>query len=368
MDICDVSVKVVQLGISKNEFLVQGLSDVNIPPDTVTGDTIKNPQVLADAIRKAISQPKFGGFSNPYVVASIPETKSFVRVIQMPAMTEEEAREAVPWEAEAYIPLPIGQVYLDWVILENNRSVFSPSVPAAQASEQEKAGVKMTVLIMASPKDYVDDLVRVLKLAKLKPVALEVESQATARSLIAGGKAESTLIVDIDSMRTSLIINDRGTLQFTSSLPVAGNSFTDSIAKALTLNVADAETMKREYGLGDDAKGKLIKKALAPVLNNLVGEIRNTIRFYEEHVESGKISRLLLAGGGSKLKHLPSYLADRFEMPDKSEMVLRSLPGMKIELGNPWVKVLEKGKAPPLSREDSLGYSTAIGLALRDLV
>ncbi|TSA44714.1 hypothetical protein D4R52_03790, partial [bacterium] len=113
LDICDVSVKVVQLGISKNEFLVQGLSDVNIPPDTVTGDTIKNPQVLADAIRKAISQPKFGGFSNPYVVASIPETKSFVRVIQMPAMTEEEAREAVPWEAEAYIPLPIGQVYLD---------------------------------------------------------------------------------------------------------------------------------------------------------------------------------------------------------------------------------------------------------------
>lgn len=360
LDISDVSLKVIQFASQGGKFGIAGFSDKAFSKDVLQGDKIKNPQLLIEVIKAALAAPKFGRFSGRNVVASIPETKSFVRVIQMPAMSEEEAAEAVPWEAEAYIPLPISQVYLDWVILDG--------LPASGSAKKVlQNGAKMTVLITASPKDYINDLVSVLKAADLKPLALEVESQATARSLVAQ-KNEIVLIADIDTVRTSLIVVDKGTLQFTSSLPVAGDLFTEKIAKSLELSTADAENLKREVGIEDDKKRGLVKKALLPVLNNLVEEIKNTIRFYEEHAEAEeKIERLLLSGGSSKLKHLPSFLHDRLTHQEDESHQLRSLPGIKVELGNPWVNVLRKGQTPPLSREDSLSYGTAIGLALREI-
>lgn len=330
--------------------MVQAYSTIDIPKDVLAGDTVKDPKILVRIIRQVIGKPKYGKITTDMVIASIPETKSFVRVISMPTMTEEEAAEAIPWEAEAYIPMPISQVYLDWLIL-------GPSL-----TEKDK----MKVLITAAPRDYVDDYTNILKEAGLKPLALEVESQATARSL-APKASETVMIVDIDTVRTSLIIYERDTLQFTSSIPIAGNVFTESIAKALTISFVEAEKVKREYGLDESYNKGVIRRALAPALSNLVTEIQNTIRFYEEHAASptDKINRLLLAGGSSKLKHLPSYLQEKF-LKVAAESTLRSLPQFAVELGNPWIRVIQAGQTPPLSREDSLGYATAIGLALRE--
>ena len=358
LDVSDISLKLVQFGPRRQ---VAAYTDAPIPKDAVTADIIKDPKGLIAAIRAAVAKPKFGRVTGPYVVASIPETKSFVRVIQMPKMTEEEAREAVPFEAEQYIPMPVGAVYLDWVILGGGDK--------GNRGDMGDQG-KMTVLITAAPKEYVDDYVAILKEAGLKPLALEVESQATARSLVSDAHArESVLIADIDTVRTSLIIYDKGVLEFTSSLPIAGNAFTEAIAKAQTLDTATAEKMKREVGLGEPINGQATekrsspihrqstdaRKALLPVLNSLVDEIKNTVHFHEEHAAS-KITRLLLAGGSSKLLHLPSFLQEKLQDT-----------GIKVELGNPWNKVLPRGATPPLSREDSLSYATAIGIALREL-
>ncbi len=351
LDISEVSLKLLQLANSgSHNHQVAGYTEITVQKDALSGDRIRDPETLVQAIKRAISSPKFGRITTSYVVASIPETKSFVRVIQMPKMAEEEMDEAVAWEAEAYIPLPVGQVYLDWVILDPNRP-----------------DGKMTVLITASPKEYVDDLVNVIKAAGLAPLALEVESQATARSLISRTD-ETVLIMDISTVRTSLIIYGQGALQFTSSLPVAGVVFTDSISKTLGIDFDQAEKLKIQYGLEAVGEGSKIKKALLPVLNTLLSEIKNTIRFYEEHSgETSKIHRLFLTGGSSKLKHLPSFLFDRLTRQDENDHALRSIPGLKVELGNPWVNVLKKGEVPPLSREESLSFATVIGLALREI-
>lgn len=359
LDISDISLKLMQLSGKSSKFEVEAYSDLPLPKEVMSGDKISNPAVLIQSIKEIIRVPKFGKVTTPRVVASLPETKCFVRVIQMPAVSEAEAKEAIPWEAEAYIPLPISQVYLDWLILN----------PTEKAGDENK----MTVLITAAPKDYIDDLAGILRAAGLVAVALEAESQATARSIVAKNTDETVLIADINTIRTSLIIYDRGVLQFTSSLPIAGNMMTESIAKTLSVSFEEAEKLKRQIGVGEpgggtDAKiaGK-VRRAILPIVDNLVEEMRNTIRFYEEHSPAGgKITKLLLVGGSSKLKHLPSFLHDEFTHGPALEHALRSLPGMKVELGNPWINVLDKGQTPPMSRENSLSYATAIGLAMRE--
>jgi type IV pilus assembly protein PilM len=55
-------------------------------------------------------------------------------------MSESEISTAVPVEAESFIPLPIEQVYLDWQILGRKED-------------------KQEILIIASPKEFVDKYV-----------------------------------------------------------------------------------------------------------------------------------------------------------------------------------------------------------------
>lgn len=346
LDISDISLKLMQFEKRGTAYVPAAWSDEAIPKGIVTADKVQDQDALVKIIGKSLASPKFGRLTTNHVVASIPESKSFVRIIHLPKMSEEEAAEAIPWEAEAYIPMPIGQVYLDWVILG------------------EAAG-KMTVSITAAPRDFVDAQVTLLKKAGLKPVALEAESQATARSLVAR-EDEAVMIADINTMRTSLIICNKGVLEFTSSIPIAGDSFTDSIAQALGLDFEAAESLKRQCGLDAVAERGRVRKALIPVVSNLIQEIMNTIRFHEEHSpDAAPISRLLLAGGSAKLRHLPSYLQGELAAAVEGGHPLKSVPNMKVELGNPWVKIIKKGQIPPISREDSLSFATAIGLALR---
>lgn len=304
---------------------------------------ITNEEKLADQIKRAISAA--GKITSKYVVASVPEAKSFVRILKLPKLSEQEIEGAIPWELEQDIPVPVDQVYLDWQIISD-------------------AADKLEVLVVATPKDYVDILISSLKLAGLKPTALELESQATARALISSADANSAiLILDIASLLTSFIIIDQGVLQYTSSIPIGGNALTESIARNLGLRPADAEKMKRELGLLADAKQGNIRAAMLPILDNIIDEIKNVARFHEEHSTAKKpISRVILAGGGSRLLGIVDYISARLNLG-------AARPIGRVTLGDPWINVLghTDEEHAPLSREQALGFATVTGLALRGM-
>jgi type IV pilus assembly protein PilM len=337
-DLSDVSVKVMQLEKSGNSFKVLAYADHNLPKGVVVNDIIMNETMLINHIKTMLGSLEFGKIHGNQIIASIPESKAFVRVLQIPKMTEEQAVSAVPFEAEQYIPIPLDQAYLDWQII----------------GEKDD---KLDVLVTASPKDYIDAFLRILKSAGLNPVSFEVESAACARALISPElKTKNILLLDMDTYRTSLIVVEKGNLQFTSSVPIAGDAFTQSIARALSISGEEAEKVKREIGLDDAKESQAVKAALVSVVDNLVTEIRNIIKFHDEH-STEKIQQIVLCGGSSKLLHVPEYIAQQ----------LADLNTIEVVLGNPWVNLFnaENKLAPPLGTEDSLSYTTVIGLAMR---
>lgn len=350
LELSESSLRVMQLRHTRDGIFPSSFSQVPTPKGIVSEGKIINPEKAGELIRETLKKPMYGQIETPYVVLSVPESKSFVRVISVLRMSDEEAKEAVPLEAEQYIPMSAEQVYLDFQI-----------VPGRIAKDPEK----MKVVICATPKDLIEGYVNAAKLAKLRPVAVEVESQAVVRSLI-DFKAPSkpTLILDIGSLGTNLIIFDQGALQFTSSLPVGGNSFTGQISQSLTVSAEEAEKLKRQFGLVSSRDGGRIKKLLSPVLNSLTEAVKNTMNFYFEHSDGNrKIALMLLSGGGSQVKGLTEFLQAELKFgQDKS-------PAPAVGMGDPWINVLSRPlkKIPPISKTDSLSFSTVIGLALRGL-
>jgi type IV pilus assembly protein PilM len=214
---------------------------------------------------------------------------------------------------------------------------------------------KMEVLIIASPKEFVDKYLAALEKIGLKLVAVEVESQSVVRSLIKPGDTENILIADLDAYKTALIMVEKGNLQFTSSIPLAGNSFTDKISQALTIPTAKAEAIKKEFGIANTPDYPNLKTYLLPVVNDLAAEIKNILKFHYDHSEQ-RITRLILSGGSAKLKHLDELLPP----------LLAEFSDLRVEIANPLVN-LENLQNQDLSAYEALSFTTAIGLAMRDL-
>lgn len=336
LDVTGSSFKLFQLKKDGKEIRVSGYSDVVLPKALVVNDAIVDSKTFGYLLKQALLRPQFGKLEGASVIASVPESKSFVRVIQIPLMSEGETETAVPVEAESFIPLPIDQVYLDWQQL------------AVKEDKQE-------VLIIASPKEFVDKYLQILEDAGLSVIALEVESQSCQRALIDFNAKPTCLIVDLDAFRTSLIMVEEGKLQFTSSIPIAGNSFTESLARFSGISSAKAEAIKRKVGLMNTPEYPNIRTALLPVVATLVAEIKNILKFHSEH-SVHKVEKIVLVGGSAKLKGLTEALKTDFA-PE----------GIEVDFGNPWVN-LPQVKNPPFEIYDSLSYTTAIGLAMRGIM
>lgn len=342
LDISDFSIKLTQLEKKRKGFELISFNRTQIPKGIIKEGEIQKEKEVIELIKKTVAGAKGEKIRTPYAVCSLPEQHGFVKIIQLPKMKLAEVKEAVKWETEANIPLSLEEVYLDWRIVSSSTNLSH-----------------LDILINAAPKNLVEGYLGALKAADLEPVVFEIESVATARSLIKDGFApKPVLIIDLGFNRTSFLIFVGHSLRFTSSMPISNQKMIDEIAKKLRVSQEEAKSLKFKFGLDKEKKQSKVFNALLPSLAKLVDQIKDYLVFYREHAHKldgyrGDISKIILCGGGAYLKGLHQYLSERLKTP--------------VNLGNPWINILPKGerKIPGIPYKESLAYSTALGLALR---
>lgn len=336
LDISDLSLKIIKLG-KRGKFLdLVSFGETRMKLGIIEKGEIKNEKALIENIKKATKAVQGEKLKTKYVIASLPEEEAFLQVIHLPMMKEEEVKKAVYFEAENYIPMPIEKVYLD-----------------SQIISRDPKTNRLNVLIAALPKTTIDQYIVSLKKAGLKPLALEIECLAIARALIKGGESAKPLfLIDLGENRTSFSIFLDNSLRFTASRQISSKKFTEAIAKDLNLNFKKADTMKLKYGIDDTQQGKKIAKALSPVLSDLITQTKKHLNYCERQYNQ-QIGRILLCGGGVNLRGFVDLFSKQLKVP--------------VELGNPWINILpdQLKETEKLSHQESLRYTTALGLALR---
>ncbi|MDP4008847.1 MAG: type IV pilus assembly protein PilM [bacterium] len=354
LDISDLSIKIIDLTNhtpllslygNKKETRISVYGELRIKQGIVEKGEIKKQADLQEGIRRAVSSLSGTALNKRHVVASLPEERAFVQVIQLPRMSKQEAMSAVPFEAENYIPYALDSVYIDFEIL--------PTLPNAD---------HIDVLLCALPREIVDPYVEAIRGAGFTPLALEIESLSFSRALMRGSVSPvPVLIMDLGETRTGIAVFSDSSLRFTSSVPVSGAELTEAIMRSLGVEQSQAEALKLSHGLsrasGEDSG---VLQALIPPMTNLVEQTKKYMNFYESHEEhrhvslkkETKIGKVILCGGGASMKGIIPFLAKELSI--------------EVEKGNPWVNTpLFRGTLPPLALPDALRYTTAIGLALR---
>ncbi|HEX3100070.1 MAG TPA: type IV pilus assembly protein PilM [Patescibacteria group bacterium] len=327
------AIKALQFERKRGRTSLRGYVNAALPKGLMTNDAFTDKHKLADFIKLTLASPQQGSFNTNRVVVCVPESKSFIRVMEMPLVDEAKAENAIMFEAEAYIPMPMDQVYFDWQIIS-------------------KSAKTMSVLVIASPKEYVDTITQLIEDAGLKLCAVEVEAQSVTRALVPQAVDEPVLLVDMDAFKTAMIIVENNVLQFTSSVPVAGDVFTEKLAQTLAIKPEEAEKLKREVGLANTVKYPELKSALMPGVTDMAAEIKNVLKFHYDHSES-HVNQILLTGGGAKLQHIGEVLP----------ALLEQYAPLTVTVANP-LEHLPNLEHSPLTPYEALSFTTAIGLAM----
>lgn len=350
LDINDLSLKIVKLKKKHRGFVLTSFNEAKMAHGIIEDGVIKKEDALSKIIKYSYNSVKGKKLKTKYVIASLPEEKSFLQVIQMPKMTEEELKIAVPFEAENYIPMPISEVYLDFQVISPIKDYFD----------------HLEVLIVAMPKKIVDSYVSCIKKAGLVPIILEAESEAIARALVKNETNSSLLIlIDFGENNTNFIVFSGCSVRFTCSIPVSSRLLTEAISRSLRIDFHEAERLKMEYGLvgrkssaSSSIHAERVPQIITPILDDLISQIKKYLNFYRDHssyeylLPDRKTEKILICGGGAELKGLAGFMSKKLDTT--------------VEMADPLINFLSK-KPRSAIKKGLLSFTTAIGLALRQI-
>lgn len=348
LDLGSGYIKIAQL-----KETTKGLNLVNIgllptPKGAIENAKIVNPEDISEAIRTLLRMFSFIG---KRVVASVSGQLVTVRTLTVDKLPETELNEVVKWEIQKILPYKLDEASIDYQILG--------VVP-------ETEGKKLSIIAAAASLDIINSIVSAIKLAKLEPVAIEIESFAELRLLdyTYSDKYSKNIILLVNSgySFTSINIIENGILRFTRVIPFGGKSLIRVIQDTLKINEKDAETYLvtacdlnlEKYSKDSDTFR--ITESILPIIEEFALEIRRSITYYQGLPDfSGKDFLVILGGGTSKIKGLNDYINSYL----KVESILDDLLIKGVEF-NP------KLFTEDYLREMSPFFTVAVGLSMRE--
>ncbi|MCX6785971.1 MAG: type IV pilus assembly protein PilM [Candidatus Komeilibacteria bacterium] len=332
LDISENYLRLVELKKIGAKIYCSAYNSLKMEPGIIAdGQFVKKTEAV-HLLKKLIQTDQGQKIFTRYAVASLPEPKTFIKVIDIVYAKVQNIVDEVIEESKKHIPYTLDKVYLDWQPLWQ--------------------GDKTKVIIGVCPKEVVENYQQVLAQAAIMPVVLEIEAMAIARSLFPLRKtlAEPIMVIDLGASRTGLFVYEKDYIPFSLSLKTSSNDLTKCLAAKLKLTADQAEEIKKKIGLDATLADGGLKKVLDRPLSALAEQIKEAKYFYYEHFNSAsKIAKVYLTGGGSNLKNLAPFLAEKINLPVERANPLLNLTAGKINL--------------PVSEIQS--YTTAIGLALR---
>lgn len=282
---------------------------------------------IAKAIRGILEEI---GSKERKAIFSLSDFSSFFTTFELPLMKEKELADAVRFEARRHVPLPLSEVVLDWQLIGNK-------------SKESKAH---RILLVAVPKEIITHYEEIARFSQLQLVGLEAEVFGNIRAYLKD-EASPVVLIDIGAQTTTVSIVQQNTLRLSHTIDTGGNSFTERIAKALSVDYKKAEEEKMNKGI-HIVSGDV--RILVPIADLILSEIRKIIDAFGRQ-ESGEIKKIVLSGGSAFLPGLREYVERQIEK--------------KTEITAPFSNILY----PPILEEHLLemgpSYAVAVGSALR---
>lgn len=296
LDIGSHTVKVVELELQSNKTYKLTNWGISQPlAEAIVDGEIMDRQLVTDAISNLMESR---GIKAKNVVAAVSGRAVIVKKITMNKLSQDDAKQAIYWEAEQHVPYDINDVSLDFNIL-------------GDAPNDDK---QMQVLLVAAKKDMVMSFSDLIRESGLQPTVVDVDSFAAQNAIEANydfAPEEVVAILNIGSEMTNINIVQAGVPYFTKDLQVGGSTFTEAAQRKFNLSQAEAAAAVR----GESGSGLEVSAVIEQACEGIATALERAQAYLRTAGEAGNISRILLCGGSAMTPGVLEFLQRRFQAP-----------------------------------------------------
>lgn len=353
VDIGSSSIKVVEIKKKGGRAVLETYGAIALGPyaDLEAGHVTNLPvETIALALKEVLKQ---SGVTGTNLAMAIPVQSSLIFTIELPSqISEAEMSNVIPMEARKYIPVPMTEVSIDYFVLpEKEPSFVEMNTESENQNSPQPVGEKKNILVVATQNESVAKYRSIVSQCNLSASFLEIEIFSSIRANFEH-ELSPVLLMDFGASRTKLSIVEFGMVKNYHTIDRGGADITNSISKSLSISFAEAEKMKRDFGLFENPTEKSLADIIRLHVDYIFSETNSVLLGYEKKYNR-TISKVIFTGGGSLLKGLKEVAENNFQAG--------------IEIGHPFSKVSAPSFLEKVLLTMGPEFAVAIGSALRKL-
>src|SRR5579859_1159624 len=236
LEIGSHNVRAAELTVRGGEPTLQRFAQVQLPPGAVADGEVVDATAVGGALKQLWAE---GKFSHRRVVVGVSSQRATVRQADVQAMTDDDLRSALKFEAQDLIPIPVEEALLDFSVIDHHLPDSNPSEPP-----------KMRILLAAAQRDMVNGHLGALKVAGLRPVAVDPVALALLRAIpvaeptgASSGGAPAPVVeavIAVGAPLTTVAIREDGMTRFVRVLNIGGDDLTDGVGGDTTADTTSS--------------------------------------------------------------------------------------------------------------------------------
>jgi len=334
LDIGSTAVRVVELRKSGDAWSLARFGSAPVDIKVAASDAVDDQRRLGEVITNLITQ---AGITTHNVVVGMPSNKTFATVVDLPDLPPQELASTIKYQAEQFIPMAIDEVKLDWAVL--GRSL--------------RDNTKIEVLLASVSNKFSEARLDLVESLGLNVVALEPDSLAMVRSLVPVNSKDAHMIIDFGDFATDIVMVLAGAPRLIRSIPIGMQTLVKVAQQNLTIDANQAMQFILKFGLYPDRLEGQILKALDATLEQFIGEITKSAKFFQSRYPNVPLSSIVLSGYTLSVPAFGEYIATK--------------SGMATVAGNAWSNVRFGTDMRDKLAQIAPQFAVVVGLAERTL-
>jgi len=338
LDIGTSGVRAAELSVGRDGPRLDKIGQVAVPVGAVNDGEVVDVDLVAAALKRLWAEVKF---STKRVALGVANQKVVVRQADIPWMEHSELRKSLAYQVADMIPMPMEQAILDYHPLEE--------------FVNDSGARMLRVLLVAASRDMVSSALAAVQHAGLQPVSVDLSPFAIIRSLAdrdhLGLETDAEALVDVGARVTNIAVHQGGVPKFVRILLMGGNDLTDAVAERMGIPTDEAELAKQQLGIpGAPAERDAhpASRVIEASVTTFVEEVRGSLDYYLASPSATPVRRVVIAGGGSRLRNLAARLSTATRLPVEYARPMASLRIGKTGLSADQLAYMEPHAAVPV--------------------
>jgi len=211
------SVRVMQLEPKGKAPTVRSFSEIPLSENDISQGIIQSPEIVGRKLLEALNTANPKKPNSQYIICLIPQQRTFLTVLDLPAVDKEELREILTRRAADIIPMEEDQVYWDWHRLETIEN-------------------RTAVQLAAVPQELIDSYMQTFEVAKLLPLLFEPSATAASRVTmpiesinLQQKSAEPFILLELQPEYGVVSLMQRGGIVFSTDISLKSDSMAEKV-------------------------------------------------------------------------------------------------------------------------------------------